>query len=248
MKSWKSAVGVSVLSIAFPLGAACVWPTLWTCLLLGLWAAAAALFSVLAVRRHYERELRKQERILQQTAIRTLNHHRHDWMNDLQVLYGYIQLGKPDKSVQCVERIKGRIELDSRISKLGIPSLVFYLQSFRTVGGSLQLDIEVEEGLHLGDRLTPEAGDELTSVIMQTVRACQFGGFAAQGETRSLILSFKKDKGDVVIAFGGNSDGLRGGTELFREQIFNIVQGKIVTAEQLTPHKADFQLRLPMGM
>ncbi|WP_179036702.1 Spo0B domain-containing protein [Paenibacillus sp. URB8-2] len=246
MKSWKSAIGAAMLSVAFPLGLACIWPTLWTCLLLGLWAVAAALFSVLTVRRHFERELWKQERILQQTAIRTLNHHRHDWMNDLQVLYGYIQLGKPDKSVQCVERIKERIALDSRIAKLGIPSLVFYLQSFRTVGGSLQLDIEVEEGLHLEDMLTPEAGDELTSVIVQMVRACQFGGMAAQGETRSLRLTFKRDEGDIVIVFG--SDGLRGRAELFQKQIFNIVQGKIVKAERLTAHKSDFQLRLPMGM
>ncbi|BCG60494.1 hypothetical protein PUR_39190 [Paenibacillus sp. URB8-2] len=162
------------------------------------------------------------------------------------MLYGYIQLGKPDKSVQCVERIKERIALDSRIAKLGIPSLVFYLQSFRTVGGSLQLDIEVEEGLHLEDMLTPEAGDELTSVIVQMVRACQFGGMAAQGETRSLRLTFKRDEGDIVIVFG--SDGLRGRAELFQKQIFNIVQGKIVKAERLTAHKSDFQLRLPMGM
>ncbi|MFD2880227.1 Spo0B domain-containing protein [Paenibacillus rhizoplanae] len=86
-------------------------------------------FSFVYNRRQYEEELRIQENTLQQAANRTLNHHRHDWMNDLQVLYGYIQLGKPDKSVQCVERIKERIALDSRIAKLGVPSLVFYLQS-----------------------------------------------------------------------------------------------------------------------
>ncbi|NGM83533.1 sporulation protein [Paenibacillus sp. 7124] len=246
MKSWKSVIGAAVLSVAFPLGLASIWPALWSSLVLGLWAVAAALISVATVRRHYEREIWKQERILQQTAIRMLTHHRHDWMNDLQVLYGYIQLGKPDKSVQCVERIKERIALDSRIAKLGIPSLVFYLQSFRTVGGSLQLDIEVEEGLHLEDLLTPEAGDELTSVIMQMVRACQFGGMVAQGDTRMLRLSFKQDEGDIVIVFG--SDGLRGRAEAFQQQILNIVQGKIVKAERLASHKADFQLRLPMGM
>lgn len=163
--------------------------------------SCSACFQLFYNRRHFEEELRIQEKTLQQAANRTLNHHRHDWMNDLQVLYGYIQLNKPDKSVQCVERIKERIALDSRIAKLGIPSLVFYLQSFRTFSSSLELEVQVEEGLQLEDKLTPGLGDELTSVIMQTVRAYQYSGTASQGETRILRLGFTQDKGDILISF-----------------------------------------------
>ena len=65
-------------------------------------------------------------RNVEQTAIQMLNHHRHDWMNELQILYGYIQLGKLDKTVGSVERIKDRMATESRISKLGIPSLVLF--------------------------------------------------------------------------------------------------------------------------
>lgn len=108
----------------------------------------------------------------------------------MQILYGYIQLGKPNKSVECVERIKERIALDSRIAKLGIPSLVFYIQSFRTNRSSLELEVQVEEGLQLEDKLNPEAGDELTSVIMQTIRAYQYNGLAPQGRRASCALAF----------------------------------------------------------
>lgn len=246
MKSWKSIIWAVMLSAVLPLGLVYWHTSLFTCLLLGVWVAAVLAFSFAYNRRHYEEELRIQENTLQQAANRTLNHHRHDWMNDLQVLYGYIQLGKPDKSVQCVERIKERIALDSRISKLGVPSLVFYLQSFRTFRSSLELDIQVEEGLNLEDKLSPETGSELTSVIMQTVRAYQYSGITPQGETRRLQLSFSQEGKDVLISFRG--EGEEGHPELLQGQIYNIVQGKLMKAEQVQPAKGYVELRLPLEM
>ncbi|NOU80631.1 sporulation protein [Paenibacillus sp. LMG 31459] len=246
MKSWKIIVWAVMLSAVLPLGLVYWQPSLFTCLLLGVWVAAVLAFSFLYNRRHYEEELRIQEKTLQQAANRTLNHHRHDWMNDLQVLYGYIQLGKPDKSVLCVERIKERIALDSRIAKLGVPSLVFYLQSFRTYRSSLELEIEVEEGLQLEDKLSLETGDELTSVIMQTVRAYQYSGLAPQGEARKLRLGFSQEGRDILISFEGEGD--HGNPELLQGQIYNIVQGKIMKAEQFQPSTSYVELRLPLEM
>lgn len=246
MKSWKSVIWAVMLSVALPLGLVYWHTSLLTCLLLGVWVAAVLAFSFIGNRRHFERELHIQENTLQQAAIRTLNHHRHDWMNDLQILYGYIQLGKPDKSVQCVERIKERIALDSRIAKLGIPSLVFYIQSFRTYRSSLELEVQVEEGLQLNNMLSPEAGDDLTSVIMQTVRAYQYSGLAPQGETRKLSVGFTQDAGDILISFQG--EGNHANPELLQGQIYNIVQGKIMRAEQFKSNGAYIQLRLPLEM
>lgn len=246
MKSWKSIVWAVMLSAVLPLGLVYWHASLFTCLLLGVWVAAVLAFSFFYNRRHYEEELRIQEKTLQQAANRTLNHHRHDWMNDLQVLYGYIQLGKPDKSVQCVERIKERIALDSRIAKLGVPSLIFYLQSFRTFRSSLELVVQVEEGLQLEDKLSPDTGDELTSVIMQTVRAYQYSGLTPQGDTRKLRLSFSQEGQDILISFEGEGD--QGNPELLQGQIYNIVQGKIMKAGQVQPNTGYVELRLPLEM
>lgn len=246
MKSWKSMVWAVMLSVLLPLGLVYWHSSLFTCLLLGVWVAAVLAFSFVYNRRHFEEELRLQEKTLQQAANRVLNHHRHDWMNDLQVLYGYIQLGKPDKSLECVGRIKERIALDSRISKLGIPSLVFYLQSFRTFRSSLELEVQVEEGLQLEDKLSPETGDELTSVIMQTVRAYQYSGLTPQGDTRKLHLGFSQDGGDILISFESEDD--HGNPELLQGQIYNIVQGKIIKADQAKRGEACVELRLPLKM
>ncbi|WP_228745334.1 Spo0B domain-containing protein [Paenibacillus sp. S150] len=246
MKSWKWLVWAVMLSVSLPLGLLYWHTSLFTCLLLGVWVAAVLAFSFIYNRRHYEEELRIQEKTLQLAANRTLNHHRHDWMNDLQVLYGYIQLGKPDKSLECVGRIKERIALDSRIAKLGIPSLVFYLQSFRTFRSSLELEVQVEEGLQLEDKLSPAMGEELTQAIMQTVRAYQYSGLAPQGDTRKLRLSFAQDGRDILISFEG--EGNQGNPELLQGQIYNIVQGKIIKADQSGQDKAYVELRLPLEM
>lgn len=246
MKSWKSLIWAVMLSVVLPLGLVYWQTSLFTCLLLGLWVAGVLALSFIYNRRQFEEELRIQEKTLQQAANRTLNHHRHDWMNDLQVLYGYIQLGKPDKSVQCVERIKERIALDSRIAKLGIPSLVFYLQSFRTFRGNLELEVQVEEGLHLEDKLSAEKGDELTSVIMQTVRAYQYSGVTPQGDTQRLRLGFIQEGGDILISFEGEGD--HGDPELLQGQIYNIVQGKIMKADHLDQDTAYVKLRMPLEM
>ena len=246
MESWKGAIWAVSLSVIFPLGLVLWQTSLSTCLLLLIWVSGSLIFGAIWNRRHYEKELQIQERSLQQAAIRTLNHHRHDWMNDLQVLYGYIQLGKPDKTVQTVERIKERIALDSRIAKLGVPSLVFYIQSFRTHSTSLELDVQVEEGLNLEDKLTPAAQDELTSVIMQTVRAYQFSGLAPQGEARQLSIGFAQDEGDILISFEG--EGIHGNPNLLQGQIYNIVQGKILKAEALGQSQSSVKLRMPLEM
>lgn len=245
MKSWKSAIWAVMLSVMLPLGLLYWHTSLLTCLLLGIWVVAIVAFSFIWSQRHYERELCIQENTLQQAAIRTLNHHRHDWMNDLQILYGYIQLGKPNKSVECVERIKERIALDSRIAKLGIPSLVFYIQSFRTNRSSLELEVQVEEGLQLEDKLNPEAGDELTSVIMQTIRAYQYNGLAPQGRRASCALAFSGWRRHSYLL---RRRGEHGNPELLKGQIYNIVQGKIMKAEQFKPSRAYVELRLPLEM
>lgn len=106
--------------------------------------------------------------------------------------------------------------------------------------------MQVEEGLQLEDKLSQEKGDELTSVIMQTVRAYQYSGLVPQGDTQRLRLSFIQDGGDILISFEGEDE--HSNPELLQGQIYNIVQGKIMKAEQLEQDRAHVKLRLPLEM
>ncbi|WP_025682920.1 Spo0B domain-containing protein [Paenibacillus maysiensis] len=192
-------------SILIPLVFSLLYPAALTIIILAVWSVIAACFSMWHIQRQVEVEWKAALRSLERTAIAALNHHRHDWMNDLQVLYGYIRMNKHDKSAAYVETIKGRVAEDSKISKLGIPSLVFYLQSFRVNAGNLQLSVQVEEHLKLDAVMSPEDGESLASAVIGTVRAYQYGGGRSSwGEVRRLTLYFGMDENDVIVRFEGS--------------------------------------------
>lgn len=182
---------------------------------------------------------------VQRTAAATLSHHRHDWMNDLQILYGYIKMGKIDKMAGCVERIKGRMAVESKISRLGIPSLVFYLQSFREVNGSVQLEVDIEDDLQLGCLLTADDAEELTEAIVETVRAYQYAGRSSWGEILQLKMSIARENGEVLVRFDPLSAS--GNKEALRRHIEEWAEGKRVRAEQIESEFSAFRLRISCG-
>ncbi|WP_281889027.1 Spo0B domain-containing protein [Paenibacillus sp. YYML68] len=81
--------------------------------------------------------------------LRLFNHYRHDWMNDIQILMSYVQLKKYDKLPPMMEKIKDRVQQESMISNLGLPSLVVYLLTFKTEVKELQLKVRMNEEVRL---------------------------------------------------------------------------------------------------
>lgn len=244
MKSLKwIAVGAGLTSV-IPV-AWMVWkPSLTAGVVCIAWAAAASIASAWSARKLGERRQQAAVWQVEQTAIQMLNHHRHDWMNELQILYGYIRLGKHDKSVQCVERIKERMQQDSKLSKLGIPSLVFYLHSYRTLNHSLQLEVEIVDHIQL-DRLTPAMADNLTEAVIRTVNAFQQEEKSARGEDRLLTITFMQQEHELALIFEG--DGPFDNPHRLKLQIEESLEGQGIRVEQTHPEEASYRLRLPFA-
>lgn len=247
MNSWKKVSYAVVLSILIPLSIVIITKTLISCIVLSVWIAAAFLYVFRSMDKQLEEQRKHITHRIESAAISTLNHHRHDWMNDLQVLYGYIRLGKTDKSIQAVERIKERVTEESKISKLGISSLVFYLQSYRTSGSPIELHVEVEAGLRLDTLISPEDGEMLTGAIADTVRAYQFSNRSSWGEIRKLMIIFYQDQGDIIVRFEGEK--ILPESEAW-SNLFSIKQGtKVkVEAEQINGENSLFQFRVTCGI
>ncbi|MFD1178659.1 Spo0B domain-containing protein [Paenibacillus puldeungensis] len=210
----------------------------------------ACLFIVFwAYVRYVKKQADKERKLLlesvQRTAMATLGHHRHDWMNDLQILYGYIQLGKIDKLTDCVERIKARMVIESKISRLGIPSLVFYLQSFREVNGSVQLEMDIKDDLQLDGLLTANDAEELTEAIVETVRAFQYTGRSSWGEMLQIKLSILRQNDEVLVRFDQESP--HGNMETLNKHMVEWISGKRVRVEQPDAGNCSLQLRVPCG-
>ncbi|GAB6929366.1 hypothetical protein JCM10914A_33490 [Paenibacillus sp. JCM 10914] len=243
MKSWKWIAAGAGLTSVIPV-AWMVWKPTWIAgAVLILWSVAASVCGAWLVQRSAKNRQQVVIQELEQTAIQTLNHHRHDWMNELQILYGYIQLGKLDKSVACVERIKEQMATESRISKLGIPSLVFYLHSYRTLGTNLQLEVEIVDQVQLEQKVTPSAAESFTDAIIQMVRAFQLSGEATWGEARQLTLTLMEQEQELIVWVQG--DGAFGDPDQLKLQIEQSIQGEGIRVEQTEPGETSYRVYLP---
>lgn len=161
------------ISLAIPIAALWIWRSFWWPLaLFVVWTLGAATFSVVMSGRKWKERSTRMLDHAQLTAIRMLSHHRHDWMNELQIMYGYLRLNKPDRAAEIVERIRGRMDNDSRISGLGHAELSMFLLSFRTTCDQMRLEVQVQEGLSL-DRL-PIDVDKLAGSLIGLIRLFQF--------------------------------------------------------------------------
>lgn len=211
-------------------------------LLLCVWLLAVIVGYAWYARRQYELERQRLLESLQRTAVATLSHHRHDWMNDLQILYGYVQLGKYDKLRGCLDRIKERLAEESKISKLGIPALVFYLQSFREMNNSVQLDIQIEEDLELGKLLDPESGSRLAEAIMDTIRAYQFTGRSSWGEIIALKMSMYREDDEVVVRFERESGSWN--DDMLRQRVLEAAREKRIDAKDVDMVPGTYEMRM----
>ncbi|AWB45715.1 hypothetical protein DCC85_16975 [Paenibacillus sp. CAA11] len=211
-------------------------------LVLILWVLAVIAGYLKYVKVQHEREKHLLMESLQRTASATLGHHRHDWMNDLQILYGYIRLGKHDKLIQSVERIKARMAEESKISKLGVPSLVYYLQSFREMNKSVQLDTHIEDELSLGSLLDQQVADELTEAVMDMIRIFQYAGRASWGESLKLDLSIYREGGEAVIRF--EQEGTHSNPDTLWQNIEEALRGKHIYACKASEANG-YELRMP---
>lgn len=232
-----AALSVACLMLMYFFHSTGVFIFLALCLLCIFWGY------VKYVKKQADAERRQLLESVQRTATATLGHHRHDWMNELQILYGYIQLGKYDKLAACVERIKERMAADSKVSRLGIPALVFYLQSFREMNGSVQLEVCIQDDLQLGELLTAEDAEKFTDAIIEAIRAYQYTGRSSWGEILQLRLSMYREGGEVLAVFE-REGSVSNNAEKLRHQLDVWNSGTSVLAELADPERGSIRLRV----
>ena len=79
----------------------------------------------------------------EKVAIQIIQKLRHDWMNDLQLILGYIQLGKPEKAE---EKIASVIELAGKnraLDRLQLPKTTILLLLLNAENAHFQWEWEV---------------------------------------------------------------------------------------------------------
>ncbi|NIK75957.1 hypothetical protein FHS15_001064 [Paenibacillus castaneae] len=187
-------------TVIVPCAAVLIWPSkVWLIAIFLVWLIAAAIYWILTERKEHAQRTDRTIQSLQTASIRTLNHHRHDWMNDLQVVFGYIRLKKLDKAAEYVEKISERMQAESNISKLGVPSLISYIQSFRTISNTLELQVVIKGAIHLNE-ITAEA-NQIADSLIHTINAYRFAVKPSYGNAAVLTLELSRDDEALYAAF-----------------------------------------------
>jgi hypothetical protein len=216
---WSVAAAVSLV---VPATAMIVWPDArWPELLLAGWAVAAALVLVEAERRANRRRIGRLLEQQQQFSLRLLSQNRHDWMNDLQILYGYLRLQKYHKAIEAVDRIRERMERESRVARLGSARLSSFLLSFRVLSDTLRLEVQVDDDVALDG---PEVWrDRLAKAVMDLVNAVRFRVVRGSNREHTLYLTFARgDRGiELRLRFAGEVTAV----EELREEWQNALGG-----------------------
>ncbi|WNR45856.1 Spo0B domain-containing protein [Paenibacillus roseipurpureus] len=144
-------------------------------------------------------KLSQERRDAHHELIAVVNRLRHDWMNDAQILFGYIQMKKFDNLRPYMEKIKLTMQQESNLSKLGIPSLIAYLLQFRVKSKTLELHVDIEQEINLGQLPLPDGLIE--SLIRQVVACVQESITFEDGESGTLSLEFDLQEDSLLLDF-----------------------------------------------
>lgn len=84
-------------------------------------------------------------------TVEILRHARHDWMNQIQLIKGYLSLGKIEKVQEIINQIIKSSENESRISNIRMPQLATLLLTYNWEPTKIVLKFEVEGSGHYND-------------------------------------------------------------------------------------------------
>lgn len=100
-------------------------------------------------------------------TVRMMSRYRHDWMNEFQLLIGYLRLKKYDRVDEFVRQVIHKAKEESVISQLGDIELVSYLLGFNANHHELQLEIVVDDSFRA--REGNQLGSVWTNAIIQAI-------------------------------------------------------------------------------
>jgi len=131
--------------------------------------------------------------------IAIINRHRHDWMNDLQVLIGYVQMNRQDKIREYIARLSDKLTRESLVSKLADPNLVAYLHRFRAVCDWVGLEVAPEGEIDL-TKLGP-AGRRAAGGIPAVLEAFAESAIREEAEANRLTVAIGLDGRRLAVRF-----------------------------------------------
>ena len=102
--------------------------------------------------------------------LEVLNRQRHDWLNHVQILLGYLHLNRTEQSEAHLRRIAEMAMQESMIARLNNSLLSVFFLTFNALNKEMLLEVEVSEQVDLSRIVLDEqALFQLISELLCTV-------------------------------------------------------------------------------
>jgi len=149
-------------------------------------------------------------------SLHVLQQKRHDWMNGIQLLYGYAKLQKHDRVLKNIEQLSEYLKQESHISKIGDPRLEWFLYEYSANSLKFDLRYHFEPQMSLWDvnvdrMLLYEAVSRTAKIIEQVAI------FSEREEPHVLTIkmgTLKKSVVKITYQYDGLYDQATARTEL----------------------------------
>lgn len=76
-------------------------------------------------------------------VLKILRHTRHDWLNKIQLIKGYLALGKQERIEAIIQKIVHESEQESKLSSIGLPKFAAFILTYNWDPKSFILKYEV---------------------------------------------------------------------------------------------------------
>ncbi|WP_174613929.1 Spo0B domain-containing protein [Virgibacillus ihumii] len=168
--------------------------------------------------------------MLEEDVIQILRHNRHDLMNHLQIVQGYLSMDKPEKARSKLETFMKLMEEERKLVNLNIPKFALCLIQFNTNYQNFRLsyhihtarqdlrsldDMLVEQCRYLMGQIADAADEmELYMVNLQLNELDEVGKsgvevkLAVQGNFTSEIKIKRKDSVDLSPMVSQSDEGI----------------------------------------
>ncbi|WP_202080208.1 Spo0B domain-containing protein [Caldalkalibacillus salinus] len=142
----------------------------------------------------------------EEQLLNLLKHYRHDWLNDIQIVKGYLTLGKIEDAQRHMDRIIFNAQDESRISQIGDAELAYELMTYNWVQKKVklhyELDLEEEQDLRTVTVKYPTLKEWVQGILKLSQDVC------IEEADNNLYLSFdvKSDVLELSLELDGQSN------------------------------------------
>lgn len=99
--------------------------------------------------------------------LNLLRHYRHQLLNDLQIVHGYLSMGMPEKSSNQVNALIERLVKERDLQAIDAPHFFYTFLSWRMQHPNWQVDYVVEEPVQQVSQFDEALTNDLQEVLGQ---------------------------------------------------------------------------------